>query len=64
MSTALDKDMIRQFTIETADYMMHQASDSIDEQFGDGYAKKHPRLVAAYMQTAISIYLQTTVTTK
>lgn len=33
------------------DYMAHAVHD-IDEIFGPGYAKAHPELVAAYMQTA------------
>ena len=33
------------------DYMMHAIND-IEELLGDGYAKQHPELIAAYMQTA------------
>ena len=36
--------------ITTNNYML-QAVRNIDEAFGDGYAKEHPELVGAYMQT-------------
>jgi len=36
--------------ITANDYML-QAVRNIDEAFGDGYAKEHPELVGAYMQT-------------
>lgn len=50
-----------------ADTLFHQASDTvytyltqavkfIDLTFGDGYAKKHPELVAGFIQAAASDY--------
>jgi len=38
----------------TADTYMGAAVKYIDEQFGDGYAAKHPELVGAFMQTCAS----------
>ena len=32
------------------------AAEHIDSQFGEGYAKRHPTLVAAFMQTAAAAY--------
>lgn len=34
----------------TAAQWMRAAVDSIDATFGEGYAKKHPELVAGFMQ--------------
>ena len=34
-----------------ANEYMRQAVRNIDEAFGDGYAKNHPELIGAYMQT-------------
>ncbi len=36
----------------TASHYMVFAVQEIDKQFGDGYAKAHPELVGAFMQTA------------
>jgi hypothetical protein len=36
----------------TAGHYMGYAKDDIDTIFGDGYAVKHPELVAAYMQAS------------
>ncbi|MBH3378359.1 hypothetical protein [Pseudomonas asiatica] len=36
----------------TAEKYMDDAIDAIDKAFGEGYAKKHPDLVGAFMQTA------------
>lgn len=41
----------------TASNYMRQAVASIDEQFGDGYAKAHPELVAAVVQAASRDFL-------
>ena len=43
--------MLRQAKMTAHDYML-AALDDIDEIFGRGTAKKHPELVAAYIQTA------------
>ena len=43
--------LMRQAHMTAHDYMMHVIND-IDELLGDGYAKQHPELIAAYMQTA------------
>jgi hypothetical protein len=37
---------------KTADQYFREAVRRIDEKFGDGYAKKNPRLVATFMQVA------------
>jgi len=42
--------LFRQAPMTAHDYML-KASD-IDELLGKGYAKQHPELIAAYMQTA------------
>lgn len=39
---------------ESAESYMHTAVRNIDEQFGEGYAKANPNLVAAFMQTAVT----------
>jgi len=36
----------------TAHYWLGNAISDIDELMGDGYAKKNPELVSAYMQSA------------
>lgn len=35
----------------TADEYLRAGVRTIDKQFGDGYAKEHPELLAAYMKT-------------
>lgn len=53
-----------------AEHLMHQAADTafhyllraekdIDDHFGPGYAKAHPELMAAYMQTAAADFSAT-----
>ena len=42
---------MRQAYFTAHDYLMHAIHD-IDEQLGKGYAKQHPELIVAYMQTA------------
>jgi hypothetical protein len=37
------------------DYLLKQAVASIDGQFGDGFAKGNPVLVAAYLQAGITM---------
>ena len=37
---------------DTAQAYMIRAKYDINEQFGEGYAKDHPELVAAYMKVA------------
>ncbi|MGF2653769.1 hypothetical protein ACQUWL_14655 [Serratia marcescens] len=37
---------------DTAGSWMWRAVEEIDRQFGKGYAKNHPELVAGFMQTA------------
>lgn len=39
---------------DTASSYMHQAQEEIDKKFGNGYAAKHPELIVAFMQTAVS----------
>jgi hypothetical protein len=36
----------------TAETYFHEAIRIIDSEFGDGYAKTHPSLIGAFMQTA------------
>jgi hypothetical protein len=38
----------------TAEEYFNAAVNSIDHSFGDGYAEKHPELIAAFMQVAAS----------
>lgn len=40
----------------TAEEYMHKAVGSIDGKLGDGYAKKNPELIAAFMKTAAMDY--------
>jgi len=49
--TAGTETLFRQAPMTAHDYMM-KAIDDIDELLGKGYAKQHPELIAAYMQTA------------
>jgi len=49
--TAGNETLLRQAPMTAHDYMMKAISD-IDELLGEGYAKKHPELIGAYMQTA------------
>lgn len=37
---------------DTASSWMYKAVREIDERFGEGFAKKHPELIAGFMQTA------------
>lgn len=41
---------------DSAHYYMHRAIESIDGQFGKGYAKDHPELIGAFMQAAATDY--------
>jgi hypothetical protein len=43
--------MMRQAKMTAHDYMLAAKSD-IDDIWGEGYAKQHPELVGAYIQTA------------
>jgi len=40
---------------DTALFHMGSAIASIDKKFGEGYAKEHPELVAAFMNTASNV---------
>ena len=52
MTTELSaQKLMRQACMTAHDYLLHGRSD-IDGQMGAGYAKAHPELLAAYMQTA------------
>ena len=42
--------LMRQAGTTALEYMIY-AIDAIDECFGEGYAKKHPELVGAFMRT-------------
>jgi len=37
---------------DSAESYLRNARAKVDEEFGEGYAAKHPELVAAYMQVA------------
>jgi hypothetical protein len=45
--------LMRQAWMTAEDYLAH-AIEGIDKYLGDGYAKRHPELIAAFMQTAAS----------
>jgi hypothetical protein len=49
--TASNETLLRQAPMTAHDYLMHAIHD-IDELLGKGYAKAHPELMGAYMQTA------------
>lgn len=49
--TASADALLRQASMTAADYM-REAVREIDGQFGEGYAKQHPELVAVFMTTA------------
>jgi hypothetical protein len=53
--TANPKTLMRQAKYTAAEYL-NAAVIEIDEKFGDGYAKKNPELIAAYMNTAALDY--------
>jgi hypothetical protein len=48
---ASNETLFRQAPMTAHDYMLKAIGD-IDELLGKGYAKQHPELIAAYMQTA------------
>jgi hypothetical protein len=48
--TASPGTLMRQAKYTAAEYLNAAVID-IDEKFGDGFAKEHPELVAAYMTT-------------
>jgi hypothetical protein len=43
--------LLRQAAMTAAEYL-DNATASIDQRFGNGFAKAHPELIAAFMQTA------------
>jgi len=45
---------------QTASFYMDAACESIDFKFGKGFAKAHPELLAAFMQTAALDFMATT----
>lgn len=45
--------LLRQASMTAMEYF-DKAVSHIDKSFGEGYAKKHPELVAAFMQVAAS----------
>lgn len=48
----LDAQTLMIQAMETAETYLDHAIIDIDKRLGQGYAKAHPELVAAYMQTA------------
>jgi DNA-binding phage protein len=49
--TASAETLMKQAAL-TADYYLSQAIEDIDNRLGEGFAGKHPELIAAYMQAA------------
>ena len=49
--TASPEEILRQASMVTADYF-RAAIGTIDQEFGEGYAKKHPELIGALVQAA------------
>nr|VFK78785.1 MAG: hypothetical protein BECKSD772D_GA0070982_102517 [Candidatus Kentron sp. SD] len=49
-----DFDTLMEQAPSTVDVYLRQAKERIDSIFGDGYAKKNPELVAAFIQAAAS----------
>lgn len=45
---------------DTATSYLRAACREIDDELGEGYAKKHPELIAAFMHTAITDFNTTT----
>lgn len=62
MITGSVETLMRQAPITIAEYLSH-AVKHIDEQFGDGYAKKNPELVGAFIQ-ASALDFHTAITVK
>lgn len=44
--------MVEKKSVGSAALWMREAVEAIDKQFGDGYAREHPELVADFMQAA------------
>jgi hypothetical protein len=51
MSINASNDTLLRQAPMTADEYLRAGVRTIDKQFGDGYAREHPELVAAYMKT-------------
>lgn len=47
-----DAGMVEKKSAGSASLWMREAVEAIDKQFGDGYAREHPELVAGFMQAA------------
>jgi hypothetical protein len=60
--TASFLELLDQSQMTASDYLAG-AHGKIDERFGEGYAAKHPQLVAAYMEVAAADF-RTSVTLK
>jgi hypothetical protein len=58
MAETLTEFLMKQ-AIETADEHMCVVIKNIDDRFGEGYARQHPELVGAYMQTLAIEWLRT-----
>lgn len=52
----LDATELARDCLSTADEYMRMAINNIDKRLGEGYAEKHPELVAAYMTTTALDY--------
>ncbi|MGA9267877.1 MAG: hypothetical protein WBV79_15700 [Rhodomicrobium sp.] len=53
---AADAETLMRQAYKTAAEYLNAAVREIDAEFGEGYAAKHPELVAAFMQTAAHDY--------
>jgi hypothetical protein len=51
-SITADSDTLLRQASATADNYLMNAIEDIDKRLGRGYAKAHPELIGAYMQTA------------
>jgi hypothetical protein len=51
MITADGKTLMRQASMTAREYL-EQAIERIDRMLGEGFAKKHPELIGAFMQAA------------
>ena len=57
MPTPVNLDILLKQAPDTAHDYFHRAIASIDKKFNEGYAKAHPELIGAFMQTAALDYL-------
>lgn len=56
-----DTDLFLKDSPAAAKSLMTDAVEDIDKKFGKGYAKEHPELVGAYMQTGMINFATATI---